>query len=82
LPEKLRSARRESTRQLKLYGDSEYRLKKKLRWISLHGVSSKYLPEDFHLHDAIAIDLKYSFLPLFYTSQVFITGHFLRKLIA
>ncbi|KAK8464576.1 hypothetical protein PHAVU_010G027450 [Phaseolus vulgaris] len=34
----------------------------KLRWFSLQGFSSEYLPNDFFLHYAIAIDLKYSLL--------------------
>ncbi|XP_068478251.1 disease resistance protein RUN1-like isoform X2 [Phaseolus vulgaris] len=34
----------------------------KLRWISLQGFSSEYLPDDFYVHDAIVIDLKHSFL--------------------
>nr|XP_007134215.1 hypothetical protein PHAVU_010G029000g [Phaseolus vulgaris]XP_007134216.1 hypothetical protein PHAVU_010G029000g [Phaseolus vulgaris]ESW06209.1 hypothetical protein PHAVU_010G029000g [Phaseolus vulgaris]ESW06210.1 hypothetical protein PHAVU_010G029000g [Phaseolus vulgaris] len=41
--------------------DSEYHFKK-LRWISLRGFSSEYLPNDFYLHDAIAIDVKHSLL--------------------
>ncbi|XP_027906170.1 TMV resistance protein N-like isoform X2 [Vigna unguiculata] len=46
---------------LKLTENSEY-LSKKLRWISLQGFSSKYLPNDFYLHDAMVIDLKHSLL--------------------
>ncbi|XP_068479330.1 disease resistance protein RUN1-like isoform X2 [Phaseolus vulgaris] len=47
------------SRLLKLGRD--YHLKK-LRWISLRGFSSEYLPNDFYLHDAIAIDVKHSLL--------------------
>ena len=51
---KLRSARIEPSRLLKLDGNSE-NTSKKLRGISLHGVSSQYIPDDFCLHDVIAI---------------------------
>ncbi|XP_052733983.1 disease resistance protein RUN1 isoform X2 [Vigna angularis] len=54
---------RDPSRLLKIAGDSEY-LHKKLRWISFQGFSSEYLPNDFYLHDAIAIDLKHSLLRL------------------
>ncbi|KAK8464562.1 hypothetical protein PHAVU_010G025232 [Phaseolus vulgaris] len=47
--------------QIQLTGNYEYR-SKNLRWMSLHGFCSKYLPNDFYLHDAIAIDLKHSLL--------------------
>ena len=76
LPVKLRSARREPSRLLKLAGNSEY-VSKKLRWISLQGFSSEYLPNDFYLHDAIAIYLKHCLLRLVWKEpQVFITCHF------
>ncbi|XP_068477764.1 disease resistance protein RUN1-like isoform X2 [Phaseolus vulgaris] len=52
---------RDSTRLLEVAGDSEYHFKN-LRWISLGGFSSEYLPNHFYLHDAIAIDLKHSLL--------------------
>ncbi|XP_068479583.1 disease resistance protein RUN1-like isoform X2 [Phaseolus vulgaris] len=52
---------RDPSKLLKLAGDSEYP-SKKLRGISLQRFSSEYLPNDFNLHDAIAIDLKHSLL--------------------
>ena len=68
---------REPLKLLTLAGDS-----KKLRWISLQGFSSEYLPDDFYLHDAIAIDVKHSLLRfLWKKTQVFITWHFLLKLL-
>ncbi|ESW06182.1 hypothetical protein PHAVU_010G027100 [Phaseolus vulgaris] len=54
---------RDSSRLLKLAADSKF-LSAKLRWISLRGFSSEYLPNHFYLHDAIVIDLKHSFLRL------------------
>ncbi|KAK8464566.1 hypothetical protein PHAVU_010G025400 [Phaseolus vulgaris] len=47
--------------QIQLPGHYEYR-SKNLRWMSLHGFHSEYLPNDFYPHDAIAIDLKHSLL--------------------
>jgi len=38
----------------------------KLRWIIAHRFSSQYPHNDFHVHDAIAIDLKNSLLQLFW----------------
>ena len=68
---KLRSARREPSRLLK-DADSEY-LPKKLRWISLHGFPSEYLPKDFCLHDTVAVDVKHSLLRFIWKEpQVFI----------
>jgi len=53
----------------------------KLRWINLQGFTSEYLPNDFNLHDAMAIDLKHSLLLLVWKEhQVFISCHFLLKL--
>jgi len=52
-----------SDRQLKLAENPEY-LSQKLRWITWQGFSSEYLPNDFYLHDAIAVDLKHSLLRL------------------
>ncbi|ESW06224.1 hypothetical protein PHAVU_010G029700 [Phaseolus vulgaris] len=52
---------RDPSRLLKFAEDYEFH-PKKLRWISLQRFSSKYLPNDFYLHDAIAIDLKHSLL--------------------
>jgi len=61
---------------LRLAGDPT-----ELRWISLHGFSSEYIPIDFYLDDAIAIDLKYSLLQFVWKEpQVFIKCHFLLKL--
>ncbi|XP_022642096.1 TMV resistance protein N isoform X2 [Vigna radiata var. radiata] len=48
---------RDKSRLLKLTRDFG-----KLRWISLQGFSSEYLPEDFYLQDAMVIDLKHSLL--------------------
>jgi len=63
---------REPLKLLRLAGDS-----KKLRWINLQGFPSEYLPNDFYLHDAIAIDVKHSLLQfLSEKTQVFITCHF------
>ncbi|XP_027906284.1 TMV resistance protein N-like isoform X2 [Vigna unguiculata] len=59
LPVKLRSVRREPSRLLKHTENSDS-LSKKLRWISLDWFSSEYLPDEFYLHEAIAIDLKHS----------------------
>jgi len=68
---------REPLKLLTLAGDS-----KKLRWISLQGFSSEYLPDDFYLHDAIAIDVEHSLLRfLRKKTQVFITWHCLLKLL-
>ncbi|XP_027906898.1 TMV resistance protein N-like [Vigna unguiculata] len=39
-------------------------LYEKVRWVSLKGFSSEYLPNDFYLHDAIVIDLKHNLLRL------------------
>jgi len=65
--------------QIQLTGNYEYR-SKNLRWMSLHGFCSKYLPNDFYLHDAIAIDLKHSLLRFVWKEpKVFITCHFLLK---
>ncbi|XP_027905521.1 TMV resistance protein N-like isoform X1 [Vigna unguiculata] len=64
---------RDTSRMLKLAGHSEY-LFKKLRCISLQGFSSEYLPNDFYLHDAIVVDLKYSLLRLVWKeSQVLVS---------
>ena len=72
---------KDPSRPLKLVRHSEY-LSKKLRWISLQGFSSEYLPNDFYIHDAIAINLKHSLLRFFWKkTQVFITCHFLLKLV-
>ena len=65
--------------QIQLTGNYEYR-SKNLRWMSLHGFHSEYLPNDFYLHDAIAIDLKHSLLRFVWKEpKVFITCHFLLK---
>jgi len=70
---------RNPSRLLKLAGDSEYHYKKQ-RWVSLQRFFSKYLPNNFYLHDAIAIDLNHSLLLLVWKEpQVFITCHFLLK---
>ena len=72
---------REPFSLLKLAGHSEYP-SKKLRWISLQGFTLEYLPNDFYLHDAIAIDLKHSLLRIVWEEpQVFIMCHFLLKLV-
>ncbi|KAK8464557.1 hypothetical protein PHAVU_010G024351 [Phaseolus vulgaris] len=63
LPVKLRSARREPSRLLKLDGNSEY-ISRKLRWISLQRSYSEYPRDGLHLHDAIAIDIKHNDLRL------------------
>ncbi|XP_027906300.1 protein SUPPRESSOR OF npr1-1, CONSTITUTIVE 1-like isoform X3 [Vigna unguiculata] len=65
LPVKLLSTRREISRQTKDALNSEY-LPPKLRWITLHGFSSQYLPNGFNVQDAIAIDLKHSLLRFFW----------------
>ncbi|KAK8464573.1 hypothetical protein PHAVU_010G026601 [Phaseolus vulgaris] len=52
---------RDPSRLLILAGDSEY-LSKKLTWIQLQGFSSECLPNNFYLHDAVAIDLQHSLL--------------------
>ncbi|RDX86922.1 TMV resistance protein N, partial [Mucuna pruriens] len=44
---------------VQLTGDYGY-LSKQLRWICWHGLSSKYLPNNFCLEGIIAIDLKHS----------------------
>jgi len=75
LPVELRSARREPSSLLKLDGDSDYRL----RWISLHGFSSEYLPNGFNLRHAIAIHLKHSLGLVLKETEVFITCLFLLK---
>ncbi|XP_027907712.1 TMV resistance protein N-like isoform X3 [Vigna unguiculata] len=51
----------QATKMLKFIGDSEY-VSKKLRWFILRGFPLEYLPNDFYLHDAIAIDLKHNLL--------------------
>ncbi|KAK8464569.1 hypothetical protein PHAVU_010G025500 [Phaseolus vulgaris] len=60
---KLRSSKSRLLRQdqIQLAGNYVHRYKN-LRWISLHGFSSEYLPNHFYLHDAVAIDLKHSLL--------------------
>ncbi|XP_027907361.1 TMV resistance protein N-like isoform X2 [Vigna unguiculata] len=52
-----------SRRLVNLAGFS-WSLCEKLRWVSLKGFSSQYLPNDFYLRDAIGIDLKHSLLRL------------------
>jgi len=72
---------RDPSRRLEFAGHSEYH-SKKLRWISMQGFSSEYLPNDFYLHDAIVIDLKHSLLQFVWKEpQVFTTCHFVLKLL-
>jgi len=72
---------RDPSRLLILAGDSEY-LSKKLTWIQLQGFSSECLPNNFYLHDAVAIDLQHSLLRCVWKEpQVFITFNFLFKLV-
>ncbi|XP_027907376.1 TMV resistance protein N-like [Vigna unguiculata] len=52
-----------SRRLVNLAGVS-WSLCEKLRWVSLKGFFSQYLPNDFYLRDAIVIDLKHSLLRL------------------
>jgi len=67
---------------MKINADSKYRTKK-LIWISWQGFPSEYLPNDFYLHDTIAIDLKYNLLRFLWKQpQVSITSHFLSKLVS
>ncbi|XP_027908248.1 TMV resistance protein N-like isoform X2 [Vigna unguiculata] len=54
---------RYKSKPLKLARNPGY-LSKKRNWISLHGFSSKSLPNHIYLHDAISIDLKHSLLRL------------------
>ncbi|XP_027907715.1 TMV resistance protein N-like isoform X3 [Vigna unguiculata] len=55
--ERYPSGVRDTSRLLRLF-----KVFGKLRWISLQGFSSEYLPKDIYLHDAMAIDLKHSLL--------------------
>jgi len=72
---------REPLPLLRLTEDSKY-LSEKLRWVSLQGFSSEYLPNDFYLHDAIAIDVKHSLLRFLWKKpQVIFTCRFLLKLL-
>jgi len=51
--------------------------------MSWQGFPSEYLPNDFYLHDAVAIDLKYNLLRFLWKQpQVFFTRHFLLKLVS
>jgi len=74
--ERYPSGVRDTSRLLRLF-----KVFGKLRWISLQGFSSEYLPKDIYLHDAMVIDLKHSLLRFVWKEpQVFITCHFLLKL--
>ena len=56
---------------VKLTGDYGY-LSKQLRWICWQGFPSKYIPNNFHMENVIAIDLKHSHLQLVWKQpQVF-----------
>jgi len=65
---------------VQLSGDYGY-LPKQLRWISWKGFPSKYIPNNFHMENVIAIDLKHSNLQLVWKQpKVFITCLLLLKL--
>jgi len=64
---------------LRSAGDFEY---KKQRWVSLQRFYSKYQSKYFYPKDAIAVYLKHSLVPFVWKKpQVFITRHFLSKLL-
>ena len=48
---------------VQLIGDYGY-FSKQLRWISWQGFRSEYVPNNFHMENVIAIDLKHSHLQL------------------
>ena len=62
---------------VQLTGDYGY-ISKQLRWISWQGFRSEYVPNNFHMENVIAIDLRHSHLQLVWKQpQVIITCFFL-----
>ncbi|KAI9112307.1 hypothetical protein K1719_016830 [Acacia pycnantha] len=59
--ENMESLRLLQLRHVNLNGNYKY-LSKELRWLCWHGFPSSYLPQNFYLANAVAIDLRYSHL--------------------